>query len=56
MTDRPQEEEEFITVPPFKIYSTPRYQTMFFGLCYACNNFGHKAVNCRDNNRNKNNY
>jgi hypothetical protein len=42
-TDRPQEEEEFIRVPPFRRSSTPRYQTIFFGLCYACNNFGHKA-------------
>jgi hypothetical protein len=55
-TDRPQEEEEFIRVPPFRRSSTPRYQTIFFGLCYACNNFGHKAVNCRANNRNKNNF
>jgi hypothetical protein len=52
--DRPQEEEEFIRAPPFIIYSTTRYQTIFFGLCYACNNFGHKAVNCRSNKRNNN--
>jgi hypothetical protein len=43
--DRPQEEEGFIRAPPFIRYSTTRYQTIFFGLCYACNNFGHKAVN-----------
>jgi hypothetical protein len=49
-TNMPQEEEGFIRVPPFRISSTPRYQTMFFGLCYACNNFGHKVVNCRANN------
>jgi hypothetical protein len=29
---------------------------MFFGLCYACNNFGHKAVNFRANNKKKNNF
>jgi hypothetical protein len=52
--DRPQEEEGFIRAPPFIISSTTRYQTIFFGLCYACNNFGHKAVNCRANNRNNN--
>jgi hypothetical protein len=52
----PHEEEEFIRVPPFKRSSTPRYQTNFFGLCYACNNFGHKVVNCRSNNRNINNF
>jgi hypothetical protein len=32
------------------------YQTIFFVLCYACNNFGHKAVNCRANNWNSNNF
>jgi hypothetical protein len=51
--DRPREEEESIRVPPFIISSTPRYQTIFFGLCYACNNFGHKFMNCRANNKNK---
>ena len=54
--NRPHEKEGFIRVTPLRIYSTPRYQTIFFGLCYACNNFGHKAVNCRDNNKNKNNF
>jgi hypothetical protein len=39
-----------------RIYSTPRYQTIFFGLCYACNNFGHKYANYRDNNRNIKNF
>jgi hypothetical protein len=52
--DRPQEEDGFIRAPPFIRSSTTRYQTIFFGLCYACNNFGHKAVNCRANNRNNN--
>jgi hypothetical protein len=54
--DRSQEEEGFIRAPPFRRSSTPRYQTMFFGLCYACNNFGHKAVNCRGNNKNIKNF
>jgi hypothetical protein len=51
--NRPQDEEEFIRVPPFIRSSTPRYQTIFFGLFYACNNFGHKSMNCRANNRNR---
>jgi hypothetical protein len=55
-TDRPREEEGFIRVPPFRGSSTPRYQTIFFGSFYACNNFGHKAVNCRANNRNIKNF
>ena len=25
----------------------PRYQSLFFGLCYAANNYGHKAIDCR---------
>jgi hypothetical protein len=54
--DKPQEEEGFIRAPPFRRSSTIRYQTIFFGLCYACNNFGHKAINCRANNRNNNHF
>jgi hypothetical protein len=50
----PQEEEGFIRASHFIRSSTTRYQTIFFGLCYACNNFGHKAVNYRDNNMNNN--
>ena len=25
----------------------PMYQNFFSGLCYACNNYGHKAIDCR---------
>jgi hypothetical protein len=55
-TNNSWEEEGFIRAPTFRRYSTPRYQTMFFRLCYACNNFGHKVVNCRANNKNINNF
>ena len=24
-----------------------KYPTLFYGYCFACNNFGHKAINCR---------
>ena len=24
-----------------------RYQSFFSSLCYACNNYGHKAIDCR---------
>jgi transposase InsO family protein len=51
LTDRSQEEEGFIRETPLRRYSTPRYQTIVFVLCYACNNFGHKDMNCRDKNR-----
>ena len=55
-TNMPQEEEGSIRVTPFRRYSTPRYQTIFFCLCYACNNFGHNVVNCRANSRNINKF
>ena len=55
-TDRSQEEEGCIRAPPFRISLTLGYQTIFFGLCYACNNFGHKAVNCIANNMNITNF
>jgi hypothetical protein len=44
-TNRRQEEEGFIRVTPLRRSSTPRYQTIFFYLCNACSNFGHKVVN-----------
>jgi hypothetical protein len=31
---------------------TPRYQNFFLGHSYTCGNFGHKAINCRINERN----
>jgi hypothetical protein len=55
-TYRSQEEEGLIRAPPFRRSSNPMYQTIFFGLCYACNNFRHKVVNHRANNRNINNF
>jgi hypothetical protein len=55
-TYRPHEEEGFKIATLYRISSTPRYQTIFFGLIYACNNFGHKTMNCRYNIRNINNF
>jgi len=31
---------------PKKVYQN-RYPRIFFGYCFACSNFGHKAMNCR---------
>ena len=31
---------------PSKRPLMPRYQSLFSGLCYACNNYGHKAIDC----------
>jgi hypothetical protein len=43
-------------VAPFKRSSTSGYQTIFLGLCYSCNNFGHKDINCRSYAKKKINY
>jgi hypothetical protein len=37
---------------PQRISLTPRYRNFFLGNCYTCGNFGHKAINCRINERN----
>ena len=31
---------------------TSRYQSLFYGYCFTCNNFGHKVVDCRSYGRN----
>jgi hypothetical protein len=55
-TNRLQEEEGFRRATPFRRYSNPRYQTIFFCVCYACNNFGHKSMNCIANSKNIKNF
>jgi hypothetical protein len=45
-------------VPPRRPF-TNRYQNLFLGYCFSCNNFGHKAIDCRaytrsDHVRNRN--
>jgi hypothetical protein len=35
-----------IVVPPRRPF-TNRYQNLFLGYCFSCNNFGHKAIDCR---------
>jgi hypothetical protein len=50
------QEEDYKRVAPLRISPTLRYQTIFLGLCYSCNNFGHKAINCRAYAKNKSNY
>jgi hypothetical protein len=32
--------------PPQRRQTFPRYQYFFYGYCFFCSNFGHKAVNC----------
>jgi hypothetical protein len=49
-------EEGFRRETPFRRASSPRYHTIFLGLCYSCNNFGHKVVNCRAYDKNRDGY
>jgi hypothetical protein len=42
-----EEDHDFITTTPTRRPPTPMYQNIFRVLCYSCNNFGHKAINCR---------
>jgi hypothetical protein len=42
-----EEDHDFRRTTPTRRPPTPRYQNIFLGLCYSCNNFGHKAINCR---------
>jgi hypothetical protein len=32
--------------PPQRRHTFSRYQQFFYGYCFFCSNFGHKAVNC----------
>jgi hypothetical protein len=50
------QEEDYRTDAPFKRPPTLRHQTIFLGLCYSCNNFWHKAINCRAYAKNIGNY
>jgi hypothetical protein len=50
------QEEYYKRVSPPRISPTHKYQTIFLGLCYFCNNFGHKAINCRAYAKNRSNY
>jgi hypothetical protein len=50
------QEEDYRRETPFKRSPTLRYQTIFLVLCYSCNIFGHKDINCRAHAKNKSNY
>ena len=39
---------------PYSRPPIPRYHIVFVGLCYTCNNYGHKAIDCRSYARNRN--
>ena len=46
--------ENYKRTTPFR--RSPKYQTIFLGLCYSCNNFGHKAINFKAYEKNIDNY
>ena len=39
--------DDFKRSAPARRPPIPKYQFFFFGLCYSCNNYGHKAIYCR---------
>jgi hypothetical protein len=39
--------KEFIRAIPPRRPFTNRYQNLFLGYCFSCNNFGHNAIDCR---------
>ena len=45
------QEQPWKTIPRRKFPS--RYQHIFYGYCYSCGKFGHKAVECRTYPRNE---
>jgi hypothetical protein len=51
-----QEEEGFRRETPFRRSPTSMYQTIFLGLSYSCNNFGHKVAKYRAYAKNRSNY
>ena len=49
-----EENHDYRRTTPPRRPSLLRYQNFFFGICYSCNNFGHKAIDCRAYGRNRN--
>lgn len=47
-------DDDFRRSAPTRRPPIPRYQKNFFGLCYSCNNYGHKTIDCRPYARNRN--
>jgi hypothetical protein len=45
--DHDQPRHEFRRTAPQRRSFTPRYESLFYGHCFICTNFGHKAVDCR---------
>jgi hypothetical protein len=43
---------EFRSVASSRRPFTTRYQNLFLGYCFSCNNFGHKAIDCKAYGRN----
>jgi hypothetical protein len=50
--DHDQSKKKFRRTTPQRISFTPRYENLFYGHCFYCTNFGHKAADCKDYKRN----
>jgi chromosome segregation ATPase len=50
--DHDQPRHEFRRTAPQRRSFTPRYESLFYGHCFICTNFGHKVVDCRAYGRN----
>jgi hypothetical protein len=44
---RDQPRHEFRRTTSQRRSFTPRYQNLFYGYCFNCTNFGHKAIDCK---------
>jgi len=50
--DHDHPRHEFIRTTSQRGLSTPRYQSVFYGYCFYCSNFGHKVVDYKSYGRN----
>jgi hypothetical protein len=44
MKNTQEEYHDFRITTPTRRPPTLKYQNIFLGLCYSCNNFGHKSI------------
>jgi hypothetical protein len=51
--DKSRQDKQASQITPFQRRPfSPRYQSFFRGYYFSCNNFGHKAIDCRAYTRN----
>jgi hypothetical protein len=47
-----EDKDKYRRATPSRRYSIIRYQSIFFGHCFSCTNFGHKEIDCKAYRRN----